>query len=313
MFYPCSSLHEPVLYLVGVDTMGKISNRTKRGMIGYVYVLPFLLFFIVIFLGPALFSLIISFAKYRGYGQISWIGVKNYLDILQYKDFWISFSNTLFYWISHVVIMMPLAFFLALYTNSTRILKVERQSIRFLIFLPQMITPVVVALLFKNFFGTQYGLINNVFHTAIPWLTDAAYARWVVTALIVWRGTGYWFIIFLAGLTAIDRSILEAAMIDGATAVQKTFRIVIPLMKKVFAVAFTIDAIVSFRLFSEPNVLLGNVGALPNINVSPALNILIMELRNGRFGRSAAVGWILFLCILIIARVQSVIWRENDA
>lgn len=287
------------------------NSSLKTDKTGYLYILPFFLFFILIFLGPALFSLVVSFSKYRGYGGVQWIGIKNYLDILRYRDFWLTFSNTIFYWLSHVAIMMPIAFLLALFTSFARISGSSRRNIRFLVFLPQMITPVVVALLFKNFFGTNYGLINKILGTEIPWLTDPTPARWVVTSLMVWRGTGYWFIIYMAGLTTIDGTILEAARIDGAGALKRTVLIVLPLMKRIFAMAFTVDAIVSFRLFSEPNVLLGSVGALPPVNVGPALNILIQELQNGRFGRSATVGWILFIFIFFITRVQSVIWREK--
>jgi ABC-type sugar transport system permease subunit len=146
----------------------------------------------------------------------------------------------------------------------------------------------------------------------IPWLTDPRYALWAVVIVLIWRGTGYWFVIYLAGLTSISEEVMEAAIVDGASGWQRLTRITIPLMRNSFLFAFVVDAIVSLRLFAEPNVLAGKPGTLASTWMAPVVNLLVESIRSARFGQASAVGWLLFVVIAVISWIQFRILQRQE-
>ncbi len=154
---------------------------------------------------------------------------------------------------------------------------------------------VAVSLVWQTLFSTHYGVLNSLLGIHVAWLTDYALARWIVVLLLVWQGLGFWFIVFLAGLTAVDPAVLEAAVIDGAGVIRRTVSVLIPLMRPVILFAVVIDAIGSMALYTQPNVLLSQGGALANPSVSTLSNLEIGNLQSGVFGQSAAAGWLLFI------------------
>jgi len=268
----------------------------------YLFIAPFIISFVALFLGPALYSLVLSFFRYKGYGTATFIGLANYQATLDYHIFWTMLGNTIFYWLAHVIPLMAFAFCLAVLVRS-RLVK-GKSFFKPIIFLPNIVAVVAISLIFQSFFGTQYGVINNVFGTQIPWLQDFTLSKVVIVVLLVWRNVGFWFVVFLAGLTSINPEVEEAARVDGATPRQQLIYVTIPLMRNTFLFALVIDAIGSFQLFTEPNVLLARGGSLANVEVAPLLNLLVTNLRTGNFGQSAAVGWILFILIGIASFVQ---------
>jgi len=285
-----------------VQTVSRHRRSLLEILTPYLFIMPFIIFFLVFFLGPALYSFVLSFYRYRGYGDARFVGLDNYLRALDYHVFWTTLENTLFYWLAHAIPMMLIAFMLAVLVNSN--LVTHKNIFKPLIFLPQIVASVAAALVFQNFFGTHTGALNTMLGTEIPWLEDMTLARWAVVILLVWRGIGYWFIIFLAGLTSINEEVNEAATVDGASSIQKLLFITVPLMRNTFLFAFIVDAVVTLRLFAEPNVLGGRGGALAPIEMAPALNLVVSNIRGARFGDAAAIGWMLFVIIAFVTLVQ---------
>lgn len=302
---------------MGIETarVGTGIKRTKRRkpwtdrLVPYLFVAPFLLAFIVFFLGPAVYSLVLSFFRYKGYGTAKWIGLWNYQAILRYKVFWQGVSNVFFYWIAHAIPMMIIAFMLAVLISS-KLVK-HKSVFKPIVYMPQIVASVASALLFKNFFGTRYGILNSALGLTIPWLDDMNLARWAVVIMLIWRGTAYWFVIYLAGLTSISVEVVDAAIVDGANAWQRMTRITIPLMRSSFLFAFVIDGIVTLRLYAEPNILGGKAGDLCPAGMAPVLNTLMINMRSGRFGQASAVGWLLFLVIAAVSFVQYRLLRSR--
>ncbi|MDD5367829.1 MAG: sugar ABC transporter permease [Anaerolineaceae bacterium] len=289
-----------------------LSSRKKRedALVAYVFISPFILFFIAIFLVPAINSLYLSFTRYPGYGQATWIGLQNYIATLKYPTFWKEIRNILFYWVAHLIPMMSIAFGLALLVNSKLIR--GKNIFKPIIFMPQLVMTVTAGLIFQNFFGTQYGILNNLLGITVHWLDNADLARWTVVALIIWRATGWWVIIYLAGLTAINPEIIEAGVVDGGNAWQRLIYIIIPLMRNTFLFAAVIDAIGSFRIYTEVTVLLP--GSVANISpeLAPVLTLVTNNISNARFGVAAATGWLLFLMIAVVSWLQFRILREDN-
>ncbi len=276
----------------------------------YLFISPFILSYLVLFLGPALYSLVLSFFRFKGYGDATFIGISNYTTILDYHVFWTELGNTIFYWLAHVFPMMIIAFLLAVLVRS-KLVK-HKRLVKPLIFLPNIVATVAAALVFQSLFSTQYGLINNLLGIKLNWLEDSNLTKIVVVLLIVWRGMGFWFVVFLAGLTSVNPELEEAAEMDGAVGWQRLLHIILPLMRGTFLFAFVIDAANSFRLFTEPNVLVNRGGSLVSPDVAPLLNLLVGNLQSANFGQASAVGWILFVLVVIVSVAQIRILRNNS-
>lgn len=282
--------------------------RLRQILWAYVFIAPFCVIFLLFNVWPYAYSLILSFERYSGFGNATSVGFSNYGAILGYHVFWSELGNTLFYWLTHAVILIPLSFGMALLVRSRLI-----RGMRFwkpIIFLPQVMTIVAVSLVFQTLFSTQYGVINQLFQLHLAWLQDPTFARWVVVLLLVWQGLGFWFIVFLAGLTSIDPSLEEAAIVDGATAWQRLRFVIIPLMRNIFLFAFAIDAINSMRLYTQPNVLISPSSPL-DPRIAPVLNLLVTDLNGSVFGQSSAVGWLLFITTIVISALIFGIFRAT--
>jgi len=258
--------------------------------------------FFVLRLGPSIYALGLSFFRYRGYGNATWVGIANYTTLLRYDVVWISLRNSLFYWVAHVIPMMAIAFLLALLANS-KLAKAKRIT-KPILFIPQIVAAVSAALIFRNLFGTKFGVVNSMLGAEIPWLEDMTLARWVVVGVLIWKQTGYWFVIYLAGLTSISPAVLEAATVDGANAWQKMTLMIVPLMRNTFLFSFVIDGIRTLKLYGLPNVLGGGSSPTAPVGMAPVLNVLIGAIVNGRYGRACAMGWLLFIVILALTRIQ---------
>ncbi len=281
--------------------------RWRQALLGYLFILPFCLVFLLFSIGPYIYSFILSFESYAGFGDATPVGLRNYAAILQYHVFWTELGNTIFYWLAHAIPQIPLAFLLAFLVRSKLI--TGKRFWKPVIFLPQVMTIVAVTLVFKTLFSTQYGVINQVFHLHIAWLQDYTIAKWVVVLLLIWQGLGFWFVVFLAGLTSIDPSLEEAAIVDGASVWQRLLHVVIPLMRNIFLFAFSIDAVASMRLYTQPNVLVAQSGGVADPEVAPLLNLVVTNLQGGSFGQSAAVGWLLFVITILLSTILFVAFR----
>lgn len=274
----------------------------------YLFLAPFLLSVLLFFVFPAIYSLVLSFFKYKGYGATSFVGFSNYKQLFIYPTMWNSLKNTFVYFIFSYVVVMVVAFLLSVAVRSDTIKKYQR-IYKPLIFLPQISAVVASALIFKIIFGNQVGVINNLLGTSIPFMNDTKFMYIPVVTLIAWRGIGWYFIIFLSGLTTIDDSVLQAAKIDGANYVQTLFRIIIPIMKPIFMMTSITYVIGAFKLYTEPNLVLSNTEA--PLQVAPFINIITTNIGAGLFGKASAAGWLLALIIMTITIFQIRLFREE--
>ena len=294
------------------QTLPRETARSKRHekMVPYLFIAPFLISFAVFFVFPAGYSLVLSFFKYKGYGKATFVGLNNYHSLLHYSAFWKAIGNTLFYFLVHLLPVMGFAFLFAVLLQSERIGKI-RSVFKPILFLPQVVPVMASVLTFRVIFSTYTGAINQVFGLTVSWLDDPNIMRWTVVAYSVWRSTGWFMIIYLAGLTTINPSLYEAAILDGATSAQRIFYITIPMMRSIFLFAFIMDAISSFKVYTEVNVLLAGVGNAPT-HAAPIMNLVTTNTKNGNFGMSSAAGWLLFLMILVISLVELLLMREKE-
>ncbi|MDU7706775.1 MAG: sugar ABC transporter permease [Clostridium sp.] len=276
----------------------------------YLFIMPFLISFIIFFAVPSLYSLILSLFKYKGYGGMKFVGFDNYLSLLQYGTFWKAIGNTLFIYVVHIIPVMVISFLLAVALNSGRVFL--SRYVKGILFLPQITSVVATALIFRILLSTRTGVINSVLGTKIPFIEDPRFMKWSIVALVIWRSIGWFMVIFLAGLTTIDESVNDAAAIDGANAFRRMIHITIPIMKPIFMFAFVMETISSFKFYTESTLLItgGQSSNIPTASMT-IMNLLTTNINGGAFGMASAVGWILFLMILVVSLIQFRIFKEE--
>ena len=276
----------------------------------YLFIMPFLISFIIFFAVPSLYSLILSLFKYKGYGGMKFVGFDNYLSLLQYGTFWKAIGNTLFIYVVHIIPVMVISFLLAVALNSGRVFL--SRYVKGILFLPQITSVVATALIFRIVLSTRPGVINSVLGTKIPFIEDPRFMKWSIVALVIWRSIGWFMVIFLAGLTTIDESVNDAAAIDGANAFRRMIHITIPIMKPIFMFAFVMETISSFKFYTESTLLItgGQSSNIPTASMT-IMNLLTTNINGGAFGMASAVGWILFLMILVVSLIQFRIFKEE--
>lgn len=277
-------------------------------LIPYLFILPFILSFFIFFLFPAVYSFILSFYRYRGYGNATFIGFQNYISLFKYPFFWTSMKNTMFYFIIHIIPTMMISFLLALVLQSRYV--VFKKLCKSLIFMPQVMAVVTSALVWRVILSTRTGVISTMLNREIQFLQDPLLMKLSVAVLITWRSIGWFMVVFIAGLTTISYEILESAIIDGANFLKRMLHIVIPLMKPIFLLAFIIETIGSLRVAVEPNLLISGQLDAP-VHAAPVLNIIVNNIKGGNFGMASATGWILFMIILALSLLQYKILNER--
>jgi ABC-type sugar transport system permease subunit len=276
----------------------------------YLFIAPFLVSFIVFFAFPSIYSVVLSLFRYNGYTTPHWVGLNNYHALLESPDFQQAVANTVFYWLVPLGPLLVGAFLLALAVRS----RLARFSAVYkpLIFVPQVMAPVAAALVWRVMLSNS-GVVNSTLNLHVEWLTDPRALKWGVVMVLVWRGIGWYFVVFLAGLSTIPEDLLDAASADGASAARRLWHVILPLMRPTILFAFVIDTIASLQLFAEPNLLVGGAGSTAGAppSAAPVLNQVVGNIIGGQFGLAAAVGWLIFIAIAIFSFVQFRLFRDT--
>jgi ABC-type sugar transport system permease subunit len=217
--------------------IGPMRLRKKRLEI-FLSLLPVLLILAVFRVYPIAMALWRSFTNWDGLYRSDWIGLRNYVRFVTDGSFWMIMRNTLF-----LLINVPLQVFIGLIVA---LLLYERVAgwrfYRSVVYIPQIISAVIIGFLFKIFFGYN-GPINTVLKAigleslAIEWFGNSYTALAVIVFSIVWFSIGWQAIVLLGGMSAIPQSVFEAAVIDGANYWQRAFKIVIPMLVRVMEFA----------------------------------------------------------------------------
>jgi ABC-type sugar transport system permease subunit len=285
--------------------------RTRRYLTAYLFIAPFYVLFAVFGLFPILFSFALSFATWNGTGAIHWVGLTNYAQLLADDTFHQALLNTLALWIGHALPMLPLALAVALLLNLPWLH--GRGLARAVFYLPNVTGVVPVALAFTLILDPRYGLLGFAMHglglPPIPWLTDPTYSKWGIVLFMVWRATGWFVVIFLAGLQSVDTHLYEAAMVDGAGAGRRFRHVTLPAMAPILLFAVVVDTIGSMRVFTEPTILTN--GGPANSSLSLAMYLYSNAFQFAKFGYAAAISYAIVAVTLLAALLQLRFWRAQ--
>ena len=265
---------------------------------GWAFVAPTIIGLLILNFYPIFNTVYQSFCKTGDFGKGNkFVGLANYSAVLAAPETWQSLWNTVKYAIVEVPFGIAIALVLAVLLNK----KIAGRSLyRTIFFLPMVCAPAAVAMVWKWLYNTQFGLLNNTFHTSVAWISDPNIA-WISIGVIgVWSIIGYNMVLFIGGLQEIPGDYYEAASIDGASGVRQFFSITIPLLSP------TTFFIVQTRIIGALTVfdLMFMVMDKTNIALKKVQSIVYLfyqyAFTNGNKGYGATLVMVLLVFIMII-------------
>jgi multiple sugar transport system permease protein len=269
-----------------------------------LWLLPFFSLFFFCMLFPWIWSFIISLFKWnplRRAGAMSYVGIGNYLNLLGDTEFWRTVLRTLGFTAANVVISFCYGLGLALLLNS----KIRFKAFyRVMILLPMMMTPAVVALMWRLILQTDWGLANQVLRAVglapVQWLSQPALTPFIIVGFEVWLSTPMNVVLFLAGLQNLPRELIEAARIDGASQPRIIISVIIPWLSPVILIVLFFRIVFSLRMFAAIYALY--VGAGP-AGSGRVLGIYLYEMLRGAWeiGSASALSYIFLLLTFLVA------------
>ena len=282
----------------------KRRRKIRENLIAYSFILPNLLGFAIFTLVPMVFSLVLAFMKWDGANEVSWVGLNNFKQLLDDSTFRIALSNTFFYVIGTVPLTMAASLGLALLLNQP--LR-GRNFFRTTFFFPYVASLVAVAVVWNMLFHPAMGPVNQLLVTLgvenpPRWTASVDWAMPTVIMASIWKGMGYYMIIYLAALQGIPSYLYEAAEIDGANAFQKFRYVTLPMLTPATFFVSILLIISSFKVFDLIMVMTGGgPGRATNVLVIQVYNTAFREFR---FGYSSAIAMVLFVIVLVITIIQ---------
>nr|WP_243111854.1 sugar ABC transporter permease [Butyrivibrio sp. CB08] len=207
----------------------KLTSRQKSEFIwGWLFILPTMLGLFVLNIYPMIDTIKQSFYKTGDFGKGNkFVGLANYQKVLGDGEIWQTLWNTAKYAIVEVPLSIVIALLLAVLLNKK--LK-GRDVFRTIFFLPMVVAPAAIAMVWKWLYNSNFGLINNVFHIKVNWISDPKIAIYSIAAIGIWSVIGYNMVLFLAGLQEVPGDYYEAASLDGANGWHQLINITIPLI-----------------------------------------------------------------------------------
>ena len=276
---------------------------------------PYFLLFIIFGLLPILYSLYLGFHRWDGLSAIQNVGFQNYTRVWTDPSFVKAVGNTLIIWAGSTVLTVSGAFLLAYLVNEYVV--VWRTYFRMVFLLPLLVAPSVTAIIMRVLFSSDSGLINTVWGnmTGHPvyfdWFSSTVWIKPMIILMIVWRWTGWHFVIFLAGLQSVQADLYEAARVDGASGWQVLTRITFPLMLPTIAFSVITATIGGIQVFDEPFVLTNGTGGTDNAGLTLGMYLYNAAFKNFQFGLGSAVSYYVFILVAGFTVIYNALIRRS--
>ncbi len=287
--------------------------KNDRRTLAFVFLLPTTVVLISVVIYPFFFALLISLQVKVAGSPGKFVGFANYLELFRASEFGRVVYNTVFYTFWAVAIKFAIGLAAALVLNQPRRFN---NVYRTILFVPWAVPTVIASLNWLWVYDEFNGMLNTLLlslglsDNVIAWLAEPETAMWAVIAVVVWNGTPFYTMHFLAGLQAIPRELYEAAEIDGAGHVAQFWHITIPSMMHVFTITVMLSTVFTSTSIVVVNILTNGAPAnltqiLPNYSYGLAIE-------SGRLGIGSAVNVVFFplLVIFIIALTRRMLRRE---
>jgi multiple sugar transport system permease protein len=280
-----------------------------EALMGYLFVTPSVVLFIIFLLIPAFLALFLSFTKYDILTPIQWIGFANYERLAKDTLFSISLRNVTYYAMIFIPTMIVISLCLALLLNR----KMPGVTLfRIMFYIPVITSPIAASTIWTMMLHKDFGLINRtlaIFGIQGPtWLFDPDTVMLAVIMVTLWQGVGSNTVLFLAGLQGIPNYLYEAATLDGASRWQAFRYITVPTLQTTTFLVLTLSLVGAFQLFDQAYALTGGQG-IGNATRTPIYHIWQTGFERLNMGYASSMAFVLFLIIFSITLVN--LWLNN--
>lgn len=279
--------------------------RMKKRAIGWLFIILSIVGITLFYFYPMIQAFLLSLQSGMG-ANLEYIGFDNYARLFNDPAFLKALSNTMIYLLVQVPVMILLALIFSVLLNDPTLK--FRGFFRTAIFLPAVTSLVAYAVVFKYLFNPD-GLVNelllqlNIISQPLNWISDPLLAKITIILAITWRWTGYNMIFYLSALQNVDKSIYEAARIDGASAVQQFFYLTIPLLKPIILFTSIVSTIGTLQLFDEVMNITGGGPGDATVTISMYIYNLSFEYTPD-FGYAATVSYVVLLLVVLFSLLQ---------
>ena len=295
------------------------SRRFRTDYYGYLFLVPFIVAFLIFGLYPVVNTVLLSFTNTTLMGaKASFVGLKNYTRLFADDVFPTAIKNTWLLWILNFIPQIGIAMLLSVWFTNARLRVRGVGAWRALFYLPNLLMPAAVAALFFSLFS-YFGPVNQFLvragfmSEAKHFLQDPMIARGLVIFIQWWMWFGVTIIILMAGMTSISISLYEAAMVDGATAMQMFRRITLPLLKPILIYIFVTSMVGGMQMFDIPYLLTDGRGSpSQSILTNNILMYLKFSSAQGHIGAASAVGVMVFIMTCLCALGIFYFLRDKD-
>lgn len=287
--------------------------KHKKKLI-YLGILPAFLLYLGFVIVPIFISARYSLVEWNGFSPPAFVGLENYAEMFGNNVFWRSLKNNMVVVLASVLGQVPIGFLLALLVNQ----KIKgRHFFRTIIFMPVVISAVIISLVWSMVYNYNFGLLNNILNFVgleswvQNWLSNPDIAMFSVAAVIIWQFVGLYFIIFLAALQTVPDEILEAAKIDGAQGWKRTLYITIPLVKDSILASIVLCISGSLKTFALIYVMTN--GGPSHATEVMAIHMYDNTFNGMKFGYGSAVSiFIVVFGIVLVTIVRNLFARFEN-
>ena len=227
--------------------MQKTSKLSRDGAVwGLLMVAPTILGLLILNMWPFVEAIYMSFSKSLPFGEFEFEGFDNYVEMFQNAEFWKATWNTVWF----CILTVPVGVFLALLVANLLNSKIKGRTIfRAIFFLPMVVAPAAIAMVWKWIFNTQYGILNSILGQNIGWLTTSQFVLLSCAVVQIWSNIGYDAVLLLAGLQNVSPTLYEAADLDGASKTKQFFHITLPMVSPTLFVVMIMRLMSSMKVF----------------------------------------------------------------
>lgn len=287
-------------------------RRSKYTLAPLVLIAANVVLFALFFVWPAVIGLVYSFTNYTGVGVFQWVGLDNYHHLFGDSTFYDALTRSLLY----TVLFVPLNFALSLLAANLVVSKHAKGSslARVIFFVPWLLSPIVVGVLWRWMFGENFGLVNYVIEKlgggAVPWQSNADLSLLVVVMAASWMWTGFTMLLFIAAIKNVPVSYYEAASLDGAGPWRQFISITLPSIAPTSFIVIllnTINAMKEYPVFVALNN--GGPGSSNNLLVQ---YIYETGFKRGQIGYASAASFVLMLILMAVAIIQLIVNRRVE-
>lgn len=291
-------------------------TKKKKGVdkVAFAFIAPAFIFFTLFIIIPTVSSVYYSFTSWDGVSPtVKFIGLANYKEIFTSARFGNALKNTVILTFFISILENGFALGLALMVDHV---KWGKNLFRSAFYIPVLISGIVSGFIWKIMYNYNFGTLNaaldnmGLSNMKQDWLGNTSLTLLMIGVVLIWKGAGYYMVIYLASLQSVSPDLIEAAQIDGASPWQRFKAITVPLISGAFTINFTLSLINGLKVFDQINVMTdGGPGF-----TSETLVYLLYKVgfNEGRQGFGTAVGIMLLFIIIILNTLQQKFLRSRE-